>query len=86
MLKGRVPALTPFFRSDKKILMISKPERRSIKDGLNEGALKRRDFIKLGLTGAAAGADAVDVGAGGGKEVRCGLGRTPLTRLSRFTS
>ena len=53
MLKGRVPALTPFFRSDKKILMISKPERRSIKDGLNEGTLKRRDFIKLGLTGAA---------------------------------
>lgn len=53
MLKGRVPALTPFFRSDKKILMISKPERRSIKDGLNEGALKRRDFIKLGITGAA---------------------------------
>jgi len=33
--------------------MISKPERRSIRDGLNEGALKRRDFIKLGLAGAA---------------------------------
>ena len=30
-----------------------KPERRLIKDGLNEAALRRRDFIKLGLTGAA---------------------------------
>jgi len=33
--------------------MISKPERRLIKDGLNKGSLKRRDFIKLGLAGAA---------------------------------
>jgi hypothetical protein len=34
------------------ILMVSKPERRSIKDGLHEGALKRRDLIKLGLVGS----------------------------------
>ena len=33
--------------------MIFKPERRLTKDGLNQGSLKRRDFIKLGLTGAA---------------------------------
>ena len=33
--------------------MISKPERRLTKDGLNQGSLKRRDFIKLGLSGAA---------------------------------
>ena len=33
--------------------MISNPERRLTKDGLNQGSLKRRDFIKLGLSGAA---------------------------------
>jgi hypothetical protein len=31
--------------------MVSKPERRLLKDRLNEGALKRRDLIKLGLAG-----------------------------------
>jgi len=33
--------------------MAAKPERRLINDGLNEGAMKRRDLIKLGLAGIA---------------------------------